>query len=478
MAVRTRRQALPATPFPGLDATDPIRSSLSAFTDGVAFGVLLVALAATPVAFSIANEDVFAMPKSLIAAALGALLVVVLGIRWLLQGGPAGPVRISWPGMVLAGFLVWNILAWMVAIDREYAIVGAHVQYQGLGILLAYGGAMVAAWTTVRSPHRRRLLLVSVLIAATVAALYAVIQRLGMDPIWDGYLPDGRVFSTIGQSNALAAYFVMSIPLTVAVGAGRNFPWQVAMGLLTVLQVAALAFTLSRGGFLGAAVAVLALAGAIVLRWGRIVSGRALLITGALGIAVVTATATIPSGPSTAVQVARRAAATVDFEDGSIRMHLDQWAVGSAIALDHPIVGTGQDTYALLFDEYHRSVLSPDRIRAWTHRRAESPHNHYLAIAGGAGIPALGAYLALIGIVGARSLATIRRAPDSTTIVVGAGILAAICGHLVTDAFMTAETSGSLLFWALLGTGAALGSGQSEATRTTPPRRSATTGAS
>lgn len=39
---------------------------------------------------------------------------------------------------------------------------------------------------------------------------------------------------------------------------------------------------------------------------------------------------------------------------------------------------------------------------------------------------------------------------------IGAGFLAAVAGHLVTDGFMTAETTGSVLFWTLLGAGAAL----------------------
>jgi hypothetical protein len=35
-------------------------------------------------------------------------------------------------------------------------------------------------------------------------------------------------------------------------------------------------------------------------------------------------------------------------------------------------------------------------------------------------------------------------------------VFAAVSGHLVTDLFMTAETTGSLLFWTILGVGAAL----------------------
>jgi hypothetical protein len=41
-------------------------------------------------------------------------------------------------------------------------------------------------------------------IGASVVAGYALLQRVGLDPVWSE-LRDGRVFSTIGQPNALGA---------------------------------------------------------------------------------------------------------------------------------------------------------------------------------------------------------------------------------------------------------------------------------
>jgi O-antigen ligase len=139
-------------------------------------------------------------------------------------------------------------------------------------------------------------------------------------------------------------------------------------------------------------------------------------------------------------------------------MHLDQWAVGAAIVADHPLLGTGQETYVLMFDAYRDDVLAPDRAALLSHFRPESPHNVYLATAAGAGVPALLAYLAVIGAAVACAIrAAASAAADTNTRIFVAAGLAAIAGHLVTDMFLTAETSGSVVFWVALGAAAAAG---------------------
>ena len=137
-------------------------------------------------------------------------------------------------------------------------------------------------------------------------------------------------------------------------------------------------------------------------------------------------------------------------------MHLDQWTVGAAIVADHPLLGTGQDTYVLMFEDYRDDVLPADRAVLLSFFRPESPHNVYLAIAAGAGVPALFAYLAVVGAAAARATRATRSAADPRATVFAAACLAAVAGHLVTDMFLTAETSGSVSFWIVLGAAAAL----------------------
>ena len=432
-----------------------LASRLVASVDAAIAGVLVVAAVALPTVFSVENADVFVMPKTILAVGLAVLLLPMLATRWLLSGWTLGEARRSPLVWALAAFIVLNLVAAWFAIDREHALVGEKLQFKGLGTTLAYTVYLVAAWTAVRGTAYRVLLAWAVAVSGTVAAIYAVMQRADLDPIWN-ILVEGRVFSTLGQPNWLAALFVISIPLTVTLAVGRHLVVQAIVGGVVLLQLAALAFTLSRGGFLGAGLAALAMLAGIAWRRRVVVSRRGI----AVGVAVLAVLAVgivaVPQSRAALGSVISRIGQIDDPQERSASAHLDQWAVGVAIVADHPLIGAGQDSYVLLFSDYRDEVLPADRAEIWRRYRPESPHNHYLAIAGGQGIPALLAYLGIIGVAVARGVRAVGRASDGRTAMLGIAFLAAIGGHLVTDFFITAETSGSVLFWIILGATTAL----------------------
>lgn len=428
--------------------------STASFADAAAFGVLLVSVVAIPVTFSIATPDVFAMPKTIVAIGLAVVLVVLLGIRWIASGARVRDHGRSWLSWALAAFVSWNLLAAALAVEPAHALTGERRQYQGLATTLAYVTYLVAAWATVRGPARRTLLLGAVAVGALVVSTYAVVQGADLDPIWRALDPE-RVFSTIGQSNALAAYLVLAMPLTLALAAGRHVAVQALITALVVLELTALALTLSRGGFLGAGVGAAVLAVALWPRRREIVSRNAVGIVATAAVVGAGLIITVPDLRAGAERAVDRVFRPGEVEEASTSAHLDQWAVGLAIAADYPLVGTGQDTYVLLFDDYRDAVIEPERAEVWRKYRPESPHNHYLAIAGGAGVPALAAYVAIVALAGWRAIAGLSAA-ERRAVVAAACMLAAIGGHLVTDAFMTAETAGSVLFWILLGSCAAM----------------------
>jgi O-antigen ligase len=356
--------------------------------------------------------------------------------------------------VALGVFLAWSVLAWWFATDRLHALVGERLQFQGLAVTGAYAVFMVTAWATVRTPRRQMLFLLAVAAGGTIVALYAVAQRAGLDPIWPT-LPRDRVFSTIGQANALAAYLVLTIPLAVALG-GRPGPSRLAVAGVVMVMLAALAFTLSRGGYLGLVTTAIAMGTAIAL-WRRpLVTGRHIRIAVLVGLVAVGSILAIPGARATAERVAQRALLTADLSESSTQIKLDLWAVGVAIAADHPVVGVGHDNYVLVFDDYRDQVLPAGRAEQMARFRPESPHNVYLGWAVGAGLPALAAYLAIVAIAVRRLIVALRVIEEPRAWLLAAALFAAVCGHLVTDLFMTAETTGSLLFWTLLGVSAAL----------------------
>jgi hypothetical protein len=123
------------------------------------------------------------------------------------------------------------------------------------------------------------------------------------------------------------------------------------------------------------------------------------------------------------------------------------------IAAGHRILGTGQERFHGVFPRYSHVDPPPDRAAAPDAYRVESPHNAYLAIAAGAGFPALLAYLGIAaGFVTAAGSAA-RRASTRGLRLALVAMLAASAGHLVTDAFMTADLTSPRLLWVLMGAG-------------------------
>jgi membrane-bound metal-dependent hydrolase YbcI (DUF457 family) len=76
-------------------------------------------------------------------------------------------------------------------------------------------------------------------------------------------------------------------------------------------------------------------------------------------------------------------------------------------------------------------------------------------VAAGAGIPALVAYLTLLGAIAVVLVRAARRDPDPRRRWWFAALATALAAHLVTDAFMTADLLTTWLFWVLMGAGVA-----------------------
>jgi O-antigen ligase len=144
--------------------------------------------------------------------------------------------------------------------------------------------------------------------------------------------------------------------------------------------------------------------------------------------------------------------------DDSISARFDLWRVAIRMIEDHPLVGIGPETFPDEFPGYSRTVLSATAVRHYERFRVESPHNAVLAVASGAGIPAAIAYLSvLVGVIYVLWHAT-RTRRDAAVRLALLAVMAAVLGHVVTDAFMSSEITGSWLFWILVGAGVGIAS--------------------
>lgn len=382
------------------------------------------------VAFWYPADDVFAGIKFPVLGGFVGLLAATAAI-----GLWNGSLVARWQSadLAVASWVGWTLISQVSSVAPDASWNGEPYQFQGTIATVLYGVAYAAA-RLAYSPDRTRHLRWSVVSAAFLAAGYGIVQWLGLDPIWSDLLR-GRIFSTVGQPNPLGAVLVVGLVVAL-VPTHRAERW--GMGLMASVIGVGLVLTFSRGAYLAAAVIGLMWLVAIRQQIGFRRIGTWLLAGVVLlaGFAV-----TFPVG-QLAVD---RALSVFGPLDDSNRDRLDLWLIGGHITADHPLVGTGPDTYATVFPEYRDRHLAPEHIAALLPFRPESPHNVYLAISSGSGLPALLAYLIAVGLAMRMMARGARRQPWLWV------ALAATAAHLVTDLFITAELSGAWMFWVIIG---------------------------
>jgi O-antigen ligase len=421
---------------------------------GGATAVLVAgACAVVPGVYASGWSDVFAAPKlgALWAVLVVGLLLVAAGVLF----GHLTPSMLSAPRVVvgaLGAWLVFNLAAFLTSTDRHQSLFGEHFWYQGVLTVLLYAAFLVIARIVFTTPFRAWLLAAGIAAGGLYVASVGLLQQAGADPVFGISPPGGRVFSTIGQPNALAAYLVVTIAVTAAFLARPEPVLRVIALAALVVMVACLVLTDSRGGWAGLlAAAIVALLGSVFVLRIRLLGVVATLA--ALGCVVTVAYFTVtPLRTRLDREYERALSSTNASGDVSNAYHLDLWHVAWHVTVDHPLLGTGQETFPEVFPSYsmelpffHAVVLDEYRI--------ESPHDVYLAISAGTGVPALAAYVLLVASVVIAMLLAARRATTASTKALLVMLVAAIGGHLASDAFMTADLTTAWLLWLLMGAG-------------------------
>jgi O-antigen ligase/tetratricopeptide (TPR) repeat protein len=428
-------------------------------TADVGRGVLLVHLVLSPLVFSRLTTEAFESNKVALLM-LAALALVGLGLwsalSWAFAATPAerreGPRRLI-AGLLrdplALGFLLFAASAAVstaTSISPWTSLLGANESYAGLGTLLAYVVLFFATRTLCRGPADGWLLLAPGAIAAATASMHAVLQFTHLDRIpWDevsSFADQERPFAGLGHANILGAYLVTALPGVSAFAARaasrRDFGRLAALAAVAALALTAVFLTLSRGAWLTLACTAPLLA-ALAWRAGR---RREVVIAGAvlLGVAVC---ATAWLGRS----AAERARHLIDAGP-----RLEIWSAGLAVFREHPLTGTGPDTFRIAF--------TPKRTTAyWQMEWGQTPgraHNEViqvLATQGGLGGAALLLLLVGLAVTGVRAWRG--ASPESRALV--AAVCAGVVAFGVQSLFNFTLAPLGTLFVTLAGVLSALG---------------------
>ena len=374
--------------------------------------------------------------------------------------------------LLALAWLGWTALSALLAPDPWRSLLGAPPRLQGW-ITLASGPLLALAWlATPARPGRSERLVLAPRLAGTAAALYALLQAAGLDPLrWEG-LEALRPGATQGNPVFLGAVLVLVAPFSLAAAID-----QLARGKrrAAVVSTAAYLTQLAAAGVAGGRAALLALgAGALVQAAGLASSrgarrtARRLLTAAVVALLVLGALALAGRLPG------------FDPGSGTARQRWLLWTATVDLLASEParlVTGFGPEGLALALPRHLPEEL-PARVWA-PGRYQDRAHNFELDLVASLGVPGLLLALALFAAAlyrPLRRLGWLGAAPETgergRTNALDAALVAALAGHLVELQLGFRTVATDLLFWvvAALAAGRALAPSESAAVPAWPRR--------
>lgn len=415
---------------------------------------VLTALITSAVAFNTSTVDTFGIVKI-----TGAGAAVMLSIAF---WATSNPVRPALPSSCLVrvggAFVAIVALATALSPYRLTAAIGIYHRYGGLLSILLFFTAMVLTlglyW---RRPRELEDLCKAAGAASLLVSGYFLIQAAGLD--WHSWRVGGFPArwhpGILGNPNFTGGYLGATLPFTLFIFARSRHLRDRAFALVSApANLAALWLTGSRGGILAAAAgAALFLALYTAEKIPRRIKRLGLL----LALLVPVAGLLISRAYGTP-QVAG-----VSLSPSNLLIRLDYWKSAAKVISDHPVLGTGPDTFYANYARYS----SPDVRLNPTSEMTDNPHNIFLAHAVGSGLLGAGLYVALIGLTFSYGVRRLRRSREHRLLL--ATFLAVLGGYVVQGFFSIDVPALALLGWLCVGAVAALADPAVERARKPPP---------
>ena len=323
--------------------------------------VLVLVIVAIPSLFDPSTIEADNLPRLVVLVLTAVLLLGAWAVDAVWSGWR--PRRLAnglqW---VLLGIVVWFGVTTLTSVEPRRSFIGQYGSYEGFILLAALAilaFALAESFTAEALPALFR-----VVVAATVPVLvYGVIQLYGFvlhkGSTWDFVKWHDElthnVFASLGNPNHLAGYLVTVLPFGVVTAVitthrvRRIMVWAgLALVLLLVLQTAA------RGAWLGGLGAGAVLLVGLLPR----LRANARMAGVAAGAAVVVAVALIAGGSRF---LGAKASALFQFGSGSsVSQRYGYWSAALHLALHHPLVGTGPDTYAATYARFQSAALAKE----------------------------------------------------------------------------------------------------------------------
>ncbi|WP_298816582.1 O-antigen ligase family protein [Chloroflexus sp.] len=364
-------------------------------------------------------------------------------------------VRQSWPRPGLPGIALFGLI-WtlgLAAVLTPLSRIEAIKETLRWGtVLLIYLAADWALRDPSRVAWRRAVLITCLLVAPAVTALIGIGQFLtGIGPesfaIGNGRV---RAYGTIGQPNSFAGYLNQAWPLAVGMALAllETRQWRTArfwgtlciIGMAGISLIGGLLASFSRGGWLGAAVGVLAIGVTFAGRYGRSMIGNVITVTLMTGLSglILLNSGLLPASLS------NRLTSIIEnlrpFDARGVEITPANFAIVERMAHlqaalhmieERPLFGVGPGNFSVAYERLVYSGETATWIKPWYDSRGHA-HNYYLHIAAESGLIGATAYLIFLGSVWYTAIRAVRHAQDWMTrgiAIGGLGVVGALSGH-------------------------------------------------
>jgi O-antigen ligase len=403
-----------------------------------ALGVIFVALVLTDLQIGFAAMVLFAFLEVLsvlggvsIAKVAGALIVVAWVASSSIGGRRERNFFVEHAGLtyLVLAFLAWNAIS--VAWSTSTSLAFTNLMRYALDAFL-----IPIAYTAVRDRRDAERILGVIVAGATIAALSAIL--VPPPPESAVY---GRATGTVGDPNELAAALLVGLAVAAAFAVNRHIrgPIRIMAAVAAALCLTGIFVSLSRGGLIGTACA-LVLAVIIGGRW----RGRVFALCVVLAILAVGYFSFIASVP------AQQRVLDVSTEGGSGRLTL--WTVGFRMVAANPIQGVGTGQFEIASVHY---LLRPGQLEGnFILSEPKVAHNTYLNVAANLGLVGevlFGAILLFCISCALAALKRVREDGDERMEILLCGLVVAIGGYLATLMFLSEEVA--KLLWILMALG-------------------------
>lgn len=412
--------------------------------------LLFLAIALPLIALPHILEDVFDLPKATLLRLVSLLIVGIWLIGALYRG------RIGWVKSTLVLPVIAFALTVTLATIFSYSVssslfAASFKRHETYPTWIAYFVLFFAASNFLRQPARILGLLRAVVLTSMAVSVYGIFQHFGYD--FFSYQVSNvdryRSFSTFGNAVFLGGYLVLTVPLALSlIFVEENRKARLVWFLTLFLALVTLAFTYTRGAWMGGALALVTWAGLVIFKGNLLLRGQKkwlLFLSVALLLVFLVVGVAEKLFP---IDISLKERVISAFElKGSVASRVSIWRTTlKAISL-RPWLGWGPETQRLVSapirEKFFVELEGPNKI-------ADRPHNQVLHVGYSFGVLGLFAYLWVVATFFFSSLSRLREIKGSNFFL-SVGIIAGVLGYLAQEQFAFSVVGVTPLFWLLLG---------------------------